>query len=142
MVSSGAGLIGLFGYTAYAPSKFAVRGLAESLRGELARDGIGVSIVYPPDTDTPQLIEENRHKPPETRRITAQARTWSPEDVAWVILEGVRRNRFVITPGWEMWALCRLHSLIGSLLHRRFDRLAANAREQVGAPFGPGGGQA
>ena len=133
MVSSGAGLIGLFGYTAYAPSKFAVRGLAESLRGELARDGIGVSIVYPPDTDTPQLVEENRYKPPETKRITAQARTWSPDDVARVILDGVRRNRFAITPGWEMWALSRLHSLIGFILHHQFDRLAKAARKQADA---------
>jgi 3-dehydrosphinganine reductase len=142
MVSSGAGLIGLFGYTAYAPSKFAVRGFAESLRGELARDGIGVSIVYPPDTDTPQLAEENRYKPPETKRITAEARTWSADDVARVILKGVRRKRFVITPGWEMWALSRLHSLIGSLLQRRFDRLAAAARQQMETPAGPGGSQA
>lgn len=142
MVSSGAGLIGLFGYTAYAPSKFAVRGFAESLRGELARDGIGVSIVYPPDTDTPQLAEENRYKPPETKRITAEARTWSADDVARVILKGVRRKRFVITPGWEMWALSRLHSLIGSLLQRRFDRLAVAARQQMETPAGPGGSQA
>lgn len=141
MVSSGAGLIGLFGYTAYAPSKFAVRGLAESLRGELRRDGIGVSIVYPPDTDTPQLVEENRYKPPETKRITAQAGIWSPEDVARVILDGVRRRRFVITPGWEMWALSRLHSVIGFLLHRRFDRLAARAREQADAPAKSSGDQ-
>lgn len=136
MVSSGAGLVGLFGYTAYAPSKFAVRGLAESLRGELARDGIGVSIVYPPDTDTPQLAEENRFKPAETKRITAQARTWSADDVARAILDGVRRNRFAITPGWEMWALSRLHSLIGAMLQRRFDRLAEAARRQARAPDG------
>ena len=60
LVSSGAGLVGIFGYTAYAPSKFALRGLAEALRAELRADGVGVSIVYPPDTDTPQFAEENR----------------------------------------------------------------------------------
>lgn len=40
-VSSQAGQIGLFGYTAYSPSKFALRGLAESLQMEvsLSRSG-------------------------------------------------------------------------------------------------------
>ena len=35
-VSSQAGQIGLFGYTAYSPSKFALRGLAESLQMEVS----------------------------------------------------------------------------------------------------------
>lgn len=34
-VSSQAGQIGLFGYTAYSPSKYALRGLAESLQMEV-----------------------------------------------------------------------------------------------------------
>ena len=33
IISSGAGLIGSYGYTTYSPTKFALRGLAESLRG-------------------------------------------------------------------------------------------------------------
>lgn len=35
-VSSQAGQIGLFGYTAYSPTKFALRGLAESLQMEVS----------------------------------------------------------------------------------------------------------
>lgn len=35
-MSSQAGQIGLFGYTAYSPSKFALRGLAESLQMEVS----------------------------------------------------------------------------------------------------------
>ena len=58
LVSSGAGLVGLYGYTPYSPSKFALRGLAESMRQELKDQGIRVSIVYPPDTDTPGWREE------------------------------------------------------------------------------------
>jgi 3-dehydrosphinganine reductase len=46
MVSSGAGIVGVFGYTPYSPTKFALRGLAESLRGELVRDKIAVSIAH------------------------------------------------------------------------------------------------
>ena len=88
LVSSGVGLIGIFGYTPYSPSKFALRGLAESLRGELKPAGIHLSIVYPPDTDTPQLQQENRTKPPETKQIAATAEMWSAEGVASEILRG------------------------------------------------------
>ncbi len=126
MVSSGAGLIGLYGYTAYAPSKFAVRGLAEALRGELKPEGIGVSIVYPPDTDTPQLAEEKRVRPDITGKLAGGARVHSAGDVAQAILKGVERGRFAIVPGWEMSALNRLHSLIGPLLQRfSFDPVIA-----------------
>jgi hypothetical protein len=66
-----------------------VRGLAESLRGELKGTGVQFSIVYPPDTDTPQLAEENLTKPAETKAITAGAGLWSAHDVARLTLEGV-----------------------------------------------------
>lgn len=125
LVSSGAGLLGLYGYTAYSPSKFAVRGLAEALRGELKPLGIQVSIVYPPDTDTPQLEEENKTKPPATQQIAATAATWSADHVAQVILNGVQRQVFAITPGREMSVLNRWHSLMSPMLNWYFDRIVA-----------------
>ena len=123
LISSGAGLIGLFGYSAYSPTKFALRGLAESLRGELKSDGINVSIVYPPDTDTPQLAAENKTKPPETKAITATADTWSAEGVAQEIIKGIQKQQFAITPGLEMTILNRFHSLIAPLLNKYWDSM-------------------
>ena len=70
LVGSVAALIGVFGYTAYAPAKYAVRGLAETLRVELAPYGIVVACAYPPDTKTPGFDRENELKPPETARIS------------------------------------------------------------------------
>lgn len=125
LMSSGAGLVGIYGYAAYAPTKFAVRGLAEVLRAELREHGIGVSVVHPPDTDTPQLAEENLTKPAETRAIAGTAQVMSADVVARAILTGVRRRRFVIAPGLAMRALSLLHSVLGPLLRRHFDRLAA-----------------
>ncbi|MGH7094930.1 MAG: SDR family NAD(P)-dependent oxidoreductase, partial [Stellaceae bacterium] len=127
LVSSGAGLVGIFGYTAYAASKFALRGLAEALRAELRPDGVGVSIVFPPDTDTPQLAAENRTKPPATRQITAQGGLWQADAVARMILRGIRRNRFAITPGWQMTLLYRFGNVAGPLLAWHFDRLVRRA---------------
>ncbi|MBV5259919.1 SDR family oxidoreductase [Synechococcus moorigangaii CMS01] len=129
MISSGAALVGLFGYTPYSPSKFALRGLAESLRGELKPQGIQVAIAYPPDTDTPQLATENLTKPPETKLITETAQMWTAKRVAASILRGVQRQQFAITPGLEMQLLYRLHSLLAPVLQWYFDRLVARARQ-------------
>lgn len=128
LVSSGAGLVGLFGYTPYSPSKFALRGLAESLRGELKGSGVGLSIVYPPDTNTPQLQAENKTKPPETKSITASAAMWQPEDVAKAILAGIKSNKFMITPGLEMSLLAKLHSVLAPGLNWYFDRIVTKTR--------------
>jgi 3-dehydrosphinganine reductase len=131
LVSSGAGLIGIYGYTPYSPTKFALRGLAESLRGELKVSGINISIVYPPDTDTPQLQAENQTKPLETKRITGTAKTWSAEAVAQTIIQGIQKQAFAITPGAEMTVLSGLHSLLAPGLHWYFDRIVAKTRSET-----------
>ena len=123
LISSGAGLIGLYGYSAYCPPKFALRGLAESLRGELKPKGIGVTIIYPPDTDTPQLAAENKIKPAETKKITATAKVWTATAVAEEIVKGIEKRRFAIAPGMELTIVNRLHSLISPLLNWYFDRI-------------------
>lgn len=128
LISSGAGLVGLFGYTAYAPSKFALRGFAESLRAELKPAGVGVTIVYPPDTDTPQLAEENLTKPAETRALTAAGGLWSADAVARATLAGIRRGAFCVTPGLPLTLLSWFHSPLAPLLRWSFDRTAARAR--------------
>ncbi|CAH3029447.1 unnamed protein product, partial [Porites evermanni] len=62
-VSSIGGQFGIFGFSAYAASKFAVRGFAETLFMEVKPYNIGVSVVFPPDTDTPGFENENKGKP-------------------------------------------------------------------------------
>ena len=80
-VSSQAGQVGIFGFSAYSPSKFAVVGLAQVLRMELQAHGIFVSVAYPPDTDTPGFEEENKCKPEETKLISETAGLFQPEQV-------------------------------------------------------------
>ena len=123
LIASGAALAGIVGYSAYSPSKFAVRGLAESLRMELKPAGIRVSVVYPPDTDTPQLEEENRCKPEQTRIITSRGGTMSAEAVATSILRGIEKNKFVITPGLQMTLYYNLLNFLSPCFRLYFDRL-------------------
>lgn len=100
-VSSMAGLIGVYGYTAYAASKFAVYGFSEALRGELVPHGIQVSVCMPPDTDTPQLAFENLHKPKETKAITGSVKTMTADAVAEQMLGGFAGGSFAIVPGFD-----------------------------------------
>jgi len=99
IVSSMLGFMGIYGYTAYAASKFAQVGFADSLRQELIDYGIKLTILYPPDTDTPQLVEENKIKPPETKAISGEVKTMSAEDVALCLLKGLAKGKYHVVPG-------------------------------------------
>lgn len=128
-ISSAAGLVGIFGYTPYAPAKFAVRGLLEALRCEAAPYGVHVGCVCPPDTDTPQLAYENRFKPPETRAISGQVRTRSADEVAAAIVRGIEARRFLITVDWQTRLLARTAGLLAGTYQAAFDRSVRRARD-------------
>ncbi|KAF4316032.1 hypothetical protein JM18_008831 [Phytophthora kernoviae] len=97
MVSSGLGLISWIGYAQYAAPKYALRGLAESLRNELKLYGIRVSIFYPGNIDSPGFVEENRTKPPETKTIEGVSEPLHPDKVAQSLINGVSNGDFSIT---------------------------------------------
>lgn len=97
-VSSIAGLLAIYGYTAYAASKFALHGFSQALRAEVAPFGIRVSICFPPDTDTPLLASESQFEPPETRAIAGTIRPISPMKVADAMVRGAAKGRFEIYP--------------------------------------------
>jgi 3-dehydrosphinganine reductase len=130
-ISSVAGFLGVPGYTAYSASKYAVRGFSDVLRLELKPYGIGVSIVFPPDTDTPQLAYENAFKPPETRQLAGGA-VLRPEAVARAILDGIEHRRYIITPGIEAGLIYRLAGLLSHLQYPIMDLLTAQARRAAG----------
>jgi 3-dehydrosphinganine reductase len=130
-ISSTAGLIGVFGYTAYSPPKFAVRGLLEVLRVELGPRGIHVGCVCPPDTDTPQLAYENRYKPAETFAISGAITPFAPERVAASIVAGMERGRFLITPDWQGQVVARTAGLAREAWFAYFDaRVRASHRSR------------
>jgi len=122
-VSSAAGLIGLWGYGSYSPSKFALMGLAQVLRGELRPQGIQVSIAFPADTDTPQFQAELPIRPKETSIIAGTAKVWSADDMAKAIMKKVDKGRFRIAPGLEIGALAIFGSLVAPVLNWWFDLL-------------------
>ncbi len=98
-VSSVAGYIGVFGMTAYSASKFAVIGFSEALRSELKRFDVTVSVLCPPDVDTPMLERADRIKPEETKAISATAKIMTASEVAVAVLDAMRGGSFMILPG-------------------------------------------
>jgi 3-dehydrosphinganine reductase len=121
LCSSICGQIGVFGYTSYAPSKFALRGFAECLHVELCNSPIHVQVAYPPDTDTEGFEIENKTKPNETRLISEQGGLAKPEDVAKVmvgkaILENPPFGVYFTFDAWMLTALTAGFGPVSSLL--------------------------
>lgn len=127
MVSSGAGLAGIYGYTAYCASKYAVHGFAEALRLEAKPAGIRVAVCFPPDTDTPQLAAERLARPPEADAIIGRAGIWPASAVAETAIGGLEAGRFMICPGMRLRLLARFGSLAMPVLRLWFDRDVAAA---------------
>ena len=129
-ISSQAGFIGVFGYSAYGASKYAVLGLSDVLRAEMKPRGIQVSIAFPPDTQTPQLAFEEPLKPFVTKEIASSAKVLSAEEVAEAILKGVEKGKYVIIPGLEGKVFFCLTQLLGNLTYPVMDWMVARAQKK------------
>ncbi len=107
--SSVVGYMGLIGFATYAPTKFAICGLTESLRNELKPYNIRFSILYPPDTDTPGFALENRTKPVEVKIMSRGGGFLTSEKVADALMRGIAKNKFYILPGQAklLWRITR-----------------------------------
>jgi 3-dehydrosphinganine reductase len=127
LVSSLAGLLGIYGYTGYAASKFALAGFADALRQELRPHGVSVSIVFPPDTDTPGLAEERGQQPAELRAIAGTVKPLTAETVAHALLRGAAAGRFHIIPGAGARWTHTMHRLFPWLVRAVIDRTARTA---------------
>jgi 3-dehydrosphinganine reductase len=126
-ISSIAGFIGVYGYTAYGASKFAVSGFSDALRAELKPYGISVSVVFPPDTKTPQLEYEEQFKPFITKQIAGSTNLMSAESVAKEILKKVAGKKYLILPGSEGKILYFAHNLLGGVLYPVMDWMVNSA---------------
>lgn len=116
--SSIAGFIGLFGYTGYSASKFAVIGFSEALRREVAPLGVKVSVLCPPNTKTPGLENENLHKPAEVLATEEKVKVVEPEYVASDLLKALPKDKFMIIPTLDGTLAHRLNRFLPSLLEQ------------------------
>jgi 3-dehydrosphinganine reductase len=130
-ICSAAGFLGVYGYTAYCGSKFAVRGFSDALRAEVKPDGIQVTIVYPGDTDTPQLAFDKEHSPEVAKLVNSSGGLLPPEKVADDILKAVQKKKAVVTPGFEASLFYFAINSIGYLTYPIMDFLVSQAIRDV-----------
>ena len=99
-VASAAGIISSAEMAPYNASKAAVISLSETLKSELAPYGIGVTVLCPTFVRT-NLLEKMRFTDDFQRHCSttgmANAR-WTPEKVAALVLDAVRRDRVYVLP--------------------------------------------
>ncbi|MCA1489311.1 SDR family oxidoreductase [Ensifer sp. NBAIM29] len=128
IISSGAGLIGIYGYSGYCASKFALHGFAQALRAEACCHGVQVTVAFPPDTETPQLERELELRPPEATVVMGTVRPWSADAVASKIADDVVRGRSEIYFGFTLLLLGRFGPAVRPFLNWWFDRAIARSR--------------
>jgi NAD(P)-dependent dehydrogenase (short-subunit alcohol dehydrogenase family) len=127
-LSSVFGLIGPPGQTAYAASKFAVRGFSESLREELRAAGIKVTTVHPAGIATPIA-----HTARAGRGVSAAARQQAeeyfkkaaiipPEEASRVIIKGIQGNKNRVLIGSDAYRIDRIQRLFPARASAMFAR--------------------
>ncbi|GKD83304.1 3-dehydrosphinganine reductase TSC10A [Tanacetum coccineum] len=98
-------VVGLYGYTAYSASKFGLRGFAEALQQEIITDNIHVSLIFPPDTDTPGLIKAKEIRPELLSIIAASSREMQVDELAKQALDGIKSGSFFVPCNFEGFLL-------------------------------------
>jgi NAD(P)-dependent dehydrogenase (short-subunit alcohol dehydrogenase family) len=142
-VASAAGYLASAGLSAYSTTKFAVVGLSEALREELAPHGIGVTAVCPGIINT-AITRAARLRgkvalPGARERMVEfyRRRNFGPELVAEKILKAVARNAALapITPeAWVMYILKRLSPRLTAWLNRRITERLERELEATSTP--------
>jgi NAD(P)-dependent dehydrogenase (short-subunit alcohol dehydrogenase family) len=103
--SSMAGVVPLPGLAAYSTAKYAVRGFSESLRIQLAKEGIGVSCLFPGATrtalvplpeDDPEHIREEGAPQFLKDLWDAMRGAIDPYDTGRAVVSAIKENRFYI----------------------------------------------
>ncbi|XP_018571863.1 3-ketodihydrosphingosine reductase [Anoplophora glabripennis] len=108
LTGSQVSLMGMYGYSVYASSKFALRGLAESLFMEVKPYNVSVTLALPPDTDTPGFENENKTKPEETHLLSNTGGLYNADDVARKLIDDALASRFFSYIGFESFILTTL----------------------------------
>jgi 3-dehydrosphinganine reductase len=118
ILSSAAGLFGMFGYTAYGTSKAALLGLSDSLRYELKPLGMKLTVVCPPEVDTPMNLDEAKTLPREGRAVKGLGGFLTPAYTATVIIKAMEKEQYLFIPGSSTRFLYLLHRLSNGWLTR------------------------
>ncbi len=127
LVASLAGVIPNYGYAAYGASKFGVVGLAGALRLEYRPRGVGVSVVCPPEVETPMVVEEHLAGDRVGLALKHFAGTLSVDTACDEILAGIDAGRFMVVPGRRARLTRRLAQFVPGLMNTMGDLMVDRA---------------
>ncbi|WVQ79783.1 hypothetical protein IAT38_001883 [Cryptococcus sp. DSM 104549] len=96
-VASLLGYTSFVGYSMYSPAKYALRGLADTLRSEMLLHGIDIHIFMPAGIVSPGYEVENVTKPEVTKKIEETDTPLAPEVSAAHLEAGLRKGYYGIT---------------------------------------------
>lgn len=129
-ISSLFGLIGVRKQSAYCATKFAVRGFTESMRMELAKTGVAVSVVHPGGIKT-NIVRNARMQKAERQATEKEQEKFaalferiaktSPEEAAAVIIKGIRKKKPRILIGSD----AKTASFIQRMFSGRYEKIFA-----------------
>jgi 3-dehydrosphinganine reductase len=122
-VSSAAGIKGIFGYSSYSPTKAAIISLAEAVKQELKDRGLQVTVLCPPDTETPGHAEELKIRPKECDALSESAGLMSAAEVADVFMAGFKKKKFMVIGGFDTKLLYRLNGISPRFVDFYFGRI-------------------
>jgi NAD(P)-dependent dehydrogenase (short-subunit alcohol dehydrogenase family) len=109
-LASTAAVHGWPGLAAYSAAKFAVAGWSDAIRRELARDGVGVTVVFPLLIDTPLLDR------PGTPLILQRRRRIPPDVLVQKTLRAAARRKARVYVPATVRLIAAMHGLAPSLL--------------------------
>ena len=132
LIASLAGIVANYGYAAYNASKFGVVGLAGALRLEYKPRGIGVSLICPPEVETPMVDAERATGDPISLKLKEFSGTLSLEQACAEILDGLEAGRWMIVPGRRARLTRRLGQILPGLMNAVSDRMVARALKAQG----------
>lgn len=95
-VSSMLGMLSFAGWSTYSPTKYAIRGLADTLRNELKRYSIGVHIFFPGGIESPGFDIENLTKPEVTKIIEGANTPQTGIECAQSLMNGLSKGNYMI----------------------------------------------
>ncbi len=121
-ISSMSGLMGLYGYSAYCASKFAVTGFVQALQQELYGTGVSVNLICPSEVATPMIAAEADTALPQTRLLKDLVGTLSPDKAADIIIKGIRKNKDLVITGFTA-SLFEFFNRVFPSIFRRITRL-------------------
>jgi short-subunit dehydrogenase len=93
-------------------------GFAESLRYELAPLKMPLTVVFPPEVDTPMNETEAKTLPPQARAVKNMGGLLTPEFTAKEIARAIQKRSYWCVPGRRTRFLHLIHRLSNGFLSR------------------------